>query len=99
MVRAPAMAPESAAFWHWLRDTAIMPMSMASATMPNRAIRHSAIIGSIIPRRRQACTRYIMMTFPSLVWCQDGAASVGLAAHQRPGRDVDGVVQEHERRQ
>src|SRR5437763_16706230 len=64
MVRAPAMAEASAAFWHWLRATATMPRSMARATRPIRATVMNATSGSTDPRRwcRLGCHNMLVLS-------------------------------------
>jgi hypothetical protein len=51
MLRTAAVAEESAAFWACVLATATMPMSMARATSPIRAIKQTATRGSTTPRR------------------------------------------------
>src|SRR5437588_5899381 len=74
------MAEASAAFWHWLRATAIMPMSMASGSKPSKATQQSATSGNTVPRRPVGAARYLM--------------SVRLAVHHRFLRQVELAAQE-----
>src|SRR5712672_1736050 len=100
MVRAPAMAAESAAFWAWLRAMATMPMSMASASMPIRATVQMATSGRTAPRR--GCLRVLSLMGASAEtrepWSRGLIRSVRFAAHAALAAEGQGFVHVQEGR-
>src|SRR5262249_33056585 len=64
-VRAPAMAAQSAAFWHWARATAMTPRSMARATKPKRASKLMTTSGSTAPDVRVVRMQLVMGLSPN----------------------------------
>jgi hypothetical protein len=60
IVRAPAMAAASAAFWHCARAIAIMPRSIARAKVPAKPTIAAAVNGTMDPRRRWVIVQFRM---------------------------------------